>query len=99
MVAINSKDYRFKRPTITEKMYQSHVMISISNDGIEIIKNRFGNLKKSMYITTAIGLLIQSYLNLDLVHELTPSAMINIPIKKDLEKAMHDVLVKHSLML
>jgi len=89
---------RFKRPTLMDKISIANVIISCSNDGIEVVKNRFGDPKDNCTLSAAIGLLIQSYLNLDLTYELTPSAMMNIPIKKDLEKAMYGVLVKHGIM-
>jgi len=89
---------RFKRLSITEKMHQAHIMVSVSNNGINVIKNRFGVPKDHCTLPAAIGLLVQSYLNLDLTYELTPSAMMNIPIKRDLEKAMYGVLVNHGIM-
>jgi len=89
---------RFKRPTLMDKISIANVIVSCSNDGIEVIKNRFGDPKDYCTLPASIGLLVYSYLNLDLTYELTPSAMMNIPIKKDLEKAMFDVLVKHGIM-
>jgi len=89
---------RFKRPSITEKINQAHVIVSVSNDGINVIKNRFGDPKDYCTLPAVIGLLVQSYLNLDLTYELTPSAMMNVPIKKDLEKAMYGVLVKYGII-
>jgi hypothetical protein len=88
---------KVKRPTALEKMYRAHVAVVCSNDGIEVIKNRFGDPNENSSLPSAIGLLVHSYLNLDLVQDLTPSAMMNIPIKEDLKKAITDVLIKHGL--
>ncbi len=99
MAPVNPDGFNFgiKRPTATEKLYRAHVVVACSDEGIEIIKCRLGDPKDYCSLPKSIGLLVQCYLNLDLLHELTPSAMMNIPIKEDLEKAIHGVLVKHGL--
>lgn len=86
-----------KRPTSTEKLYRANVVVSHGMDGLEIIKCRRFEPIKNPSLPYVIDLLVTSYLDDDLVKDLTPSAMMNVPIKEDLRKAFNDVLIKHGL--
>jgi hypothetical protein len=99
MVAVPFYDYKLKikRPTATEKLYRANVVVSHGMDGLEIIKCRYYEPIKNPSLPYVIDLLVTSYLNSDLTKDLTPSAMMNVPIKEDLRKAFNDVLIKHGL--
>lgn len=88
---------RIKRATATEKLYRANVVVSHGMDGLEIIKSRYYEPIKNPSLPYVIDLLVTSYLNSDLTKDLTPSAMMNVPIKEDLRKAFNDVLFKHGL--
>lgn len=97
MAPVNPNGFKIKRPTITEKLYRANVVISHSMDGLEIIKCRYYEPHENPTLIEVIEVLVNSYFNDDLTQELTPSAMMNIPIKEDLKKAINEVLIKHGL--
>jgi hypothetical protein len=89
--------YRITRPTIREKIYRANVIISHGMNGLEIIKSRYHKPEKNPTLSEVIDVLVRSYYRADMTEELTPSAMMNVPIKKDLEKAISEVLIKHGI--
>ena len=86
-----------KNRSITEKLYRSDIIVSNGIAGLEFIKSRYKSLEKNPTLPEAIEALVTFYLMSDLTKDLTPSAMMNVPIKEDLEKAINKVLIKHGL--
>lgn len=81
-----------------EMMFSASLMIYQNANEIYVGKNRIGSENGFMELSDVIELIVTEYFRTDLTEILTPSACFNVPIKKELDEAIREVLRKHKII-